>query len=48
MVQKISILGGFVAQNNPLYHVRLNTYTLAEGRQRAEGSYAEGREESLK
>ncbi|NEP78790.1 MAG: hypothetical protein F6K39_11805 [Okeania sp. SIO3B3] len=31
-----------------LYHVRLNTYTLAEGRQRAEGSYAEGREQSFK
>ncbi|NEP83319.1 MAG: hypothetical protein F6K39_37395 [Okeania sp. SIO3B3] len=33
---------------NQLYHVRLNTYTLAEGRQKALMLRAEGREESLK
>ncbi|NEP81061.1 MAG: hypothetical protein F6K39_24615 [Okeania sp. SIO3B3] len=33
-----------LTQNVKLYHVRLNTYTLVKGRQRAEGSYAEGKE----
>ncbi|NEP81496.1 MAG: hypothetical protein F6K17_03675 [Okeania sp. SIO3C4] len=31
---------------NNLYHVRLNTYTLEEGRQRAEGRRQKGKKSS--